>query len=329
LGNKAFEVNSQAQAFPAIVVGGSAGALEALLKMVPEFPADLPAAVFVATHTPPTSISALPHLLARAGTLFAAHAIDRAPIAPSRIIVAPPNHHLALQDSVMRVLDGPTENNHRPSIDVLFRSAASTFCSRACGVLLSGTLDDGVAGLVAIHAAGGAVFVQDPDDAQFADMPLNAIQTGVVDGVYPAKELVLAVRQWIANPVPGEITENAPQDERVAGAPSVFTCPDCGGTLWELDDEAVLRFRCRTGHAYSGHSMLAAHEHHLEGALWASMRALEERRDLLVRLIARARKNGDTVTGRRFERRFSEVETDLERVRLALEGLFGAQTNPA
>jgi two-component system, chemotaxis family, protein-glutamate methylesterase/glutaminase len=321
--------NQPTHAFPAIVVGGSAGALEALLKIVPEFPADLPASVFVAVHTPAASISALPHLLARAGTLFATHAIDGAPIAPSRIIVAPPNNHLALEDGVMRVLHGPTENKHRPSIDVLFRSAASTYYSRACGVLLSGTLDDGVAGLVAIHEAGGAVFVQDPDDAQFADMPLNAIQTGVVDGVYPAKELVLAVRQWISRPVSNGVVENEPRDEREAGVPSVFTCPDCGGTLWELDEDAVLRFRCRTGHAYSGHSMLSAHEQHLEGALWASVRALEERRDLLVRLMARSRRNGDMITSRRFEKRFGEVETDLERVRLALEGLFGAETSPA
>ncbi len=311
-------------------MGGSAGALEALLKIVAEFPADFPAAVFVVTHVPAERVSALPHLLARAGALFATHAIDGAPIAPAQIIVAPPNHHLVLQDGVMRVLHGPTENNHRPSIDVLFRSAASSFDSRACGVLLSGMLDDGSAGLVAIHRAGGATFVQDPDDAEFAAMPLNAIQTGAVDGVYTARHLVAAIRQWVAQPVSAErpVQRTAP-DERQAGTPSVFTCPDCGGTLWELDDAGMLRFRCRTGHAYSGESMLSAHERHLESALWASIRALEERRDLLARLRERSRGHGELASFHRFERRVREVENDLARVRQALEASFDAVTNPA
>jgi two-component system, chemotaxis family, protein-glutamate methylesterase/glutaminase len=316
-------------AFPAVVIGGSAGAVEALLRLVGDFPADFPAAVFVATHVPPTSVSALPHLLARAGALFATHAIDGAPIAPRRIVIAPPDHHLVLQDGVMRVLQGPTENNHRPSIDVLFRSAAVAFGARACGVLLSGTLDDGVAGLVAIREAGGGTFVQSPDDAQFADMPLNALQTGAVQGAFPAGELIQAVRAWMEAPADGPNHVALPVDERQAGVPSVFTCPDCGGTLWELDDEAVLRFRCRTGHAYSGQSMLSAHERHLESALWASLRALEERRDLLVRLIGRCKKSGDLATCRRLERQASEVEVNIGIVNSALRGVLDAATNPA
>jgi two-component system chemotaxis response regulator CheB len=328
-GNKAFEVDTRlSHDFPAVVIGGSAGALDALRKIVADLPAGFPGAVFVATHVPAASVSALPHLLARSGALFASHAIDGAPIAPGRIIVAPPDHHLLLQDGVMRAVSGPRENKHRPSIDVLFRSAAANFGSLTCGVLLSGTLDDGVAGLVAIHEAGGAAFAQDPDDAQFSDMPLNAIETGVLDGVYPAGELVTAIRQWIARPAAAR-GGAAPPDERVAGTPSVFTCPDCGGTLWELDRASVLRFRCRTGHAYSGHSMLSAHENKLEQALWASVRALEERRDLLGRLIARSRGNGDSATARRFERQRADVEADLERVQSALTSLLKAAGTPA
>jgi two-component system, chemotaxis family, protein-glutamate methylesterase/glutaminase len=318
-----------ANGFPAVVIGGSAGAVEALRRLVANFPADLPAAVFVTTHVPAASVSALPHLLSRSGALFATHAIDGAPIALGRIVVAPPDHHLVLHDSVMRVLQGPAENNHRPSIDVLFRSAAATFGASACAVLLSGTLDDGVAGLVNVHDAGGATFVQDPDDAQFPDMPLNAMQTGAVDGVYPADVLAGAIREWISRPALKAGAPTLPRDEREAGVPSVFTCPDCGGTLWELDENALLRFRCRTGHAYSAHSMLSAHEHHLESALWASCRALEERRDLLGRLIARSRRNGDLATCRRFERRSAEVESDLARIRSAIGSLLSASTNLA
>jgi two-component system, chemotaxis family, protein-glutamate methylesterase/glutaminase len=304
-----------------VAIGGSAGSLDPLRQIVGHLPADFPAAVFIASHVPPSSVSALPHVLARSGLLFASHAIDGAPIAPGRIIVAPPDHHLTVEDGVMRSLHGPMENNHRPSIDVLFRSIAANLHGRACGVLLSGTLDDGVAGLVAIHDAGGTALVQEPDDAQFPDMPLNAIQTGKVDGIHPASEMVVAICKSIAQPVAANGERALPRDERDAGVPSVFTCPDCGGTLWELDEESVLRFRCRTGHAYSGHSMLSAHETKLESALWASVRALEERRDLLTRLAQRSRRNGDRIMTRRFETQAAEVEADLMRVLAALNGL--------
>jgi two-component system chemotaxis response regulator CheB len=185
------------RAFPAIVVGGSAGALQALRRIAAELPADFPAAVFVVSHVPATSVSALPHLLTRSGALSATHAIDGAPIVPGRIVVAPPDHHLSLEEGLTRVARGPTENNHRPSIDVLFRSAAASFASSACGVLLSGALYDGVAGMVAIHEAGGATFVQDPDEAPFPDMPRHAIRTGAVNGIYPAAELVAAISGWM------------------------------------------------------------------------------------------------------------------------------------
>lgn len=310
------------------MIGGSAGALDPLRKLVAGIPADFPAAILVTIHVPSDSVSALPHVLARSGSLFATHAIDGAPLAPGRIIVAPPDHHLIAEDGLMRVIQGPKENNSRPSIDVLFRSVAAAFESAACAILLSGTLDDGAAGIVAIRRAGGTTLVQDPEEAQFTDMPCNAIATGCVDGVYPADRLFGAVRDWLDNPQRKHEFIDLPRDERVAGVPSVFTCPDCSGTLWELDDESVLRFRCRTGHAYSQHSMLAAHQSKLESALWASIRALEERRDLLRRLSQRSRENCQTASLRRFERQSGEVEADLERVHDALESLT-AKASPA
>ncbi|MBV8067993.1 MAG: chemotaxis protein CheB [Candidatus Eremiobacteraeota bacterium] len=316
------------RACPALVIGGSAGALDPLRRLVADIPQDFPAAVFVVSHVPAASVSALPHLLARCGALFATHAIDGAPIAPGRIIVAPPDHHVILQEGVMGVLQGPMENNHRPSIDVLFRSAAANCNSGACGVLLSGMRDDGVAGIVAIHDAGGVAFVQDPNEAQFADMPLNAIATGAVDGVYPAERLIDAIQGWLSNSTFQNDGVVAPQDEREAGIPSVFTCPDCGGTLWELDAGSALRFRCRTGHAYSGHQMLASHKPKLESALWASIRALEERRDLLRRLAKRTRQHGEGASTRQFERQAADIVADLERVHAALAN-FTALASPA
>jgi two-component system chemotaxis response regulator CheB len=213
---------------------------------------------------------------------------------------------------------------------VLFRSVATSFSNAACGVLLSGTLDDGVAGLVAIHEAGGEAIAQDPDDAQFPDMPRNAIRTGAVDSVYPSTDIVGGIKRWLARPRPVSAAEaTIARDEREVGLPSVFTCPDCGGTLWEVDDEAVLRFRCRTGHAYSQDTMLSAQERTLEMALWAGMRALEERYDLLRRISIRARQSGDSHTTRRIEHQLDDVRRNIERVNGAIAALLKESTNLA
>ena len=190
-----------------------------------------------------------------------------------------------------------------------------------CGI--AETLDDGVAGLVAIHESGGTALVQDPEEAQFPDLPRNAIRTGAVDGVYAASDIVAAILAWLKEPK-AEVHRQASisRDEREAGMPSVFTCPDCGGTLWEVDDEAVLRFRCRTGHAYSEGTMLSLQERNLESALWAALRALEERYDLLRRVAARSRRAGDAHTSLRFERQLDNARRDIERVNHAISGLF-------
>jgi two-component system, chemotaxis family, protein-glutamate methylesterase/glutaminase len=319
-------VDSSAIRIPVVVLGGSAGALEALQRIVADFPSDLPAAILIVLHVPGWSVSATPHVLARSGVLFASHAIDGAPIAPGRIVVAPPDHHLYLENGVMRVTRGPAENGLRPSIDVLFRSAASTFGAAACGVLLSGTLDDGVAGLVQISRAGGLALVQDPEDAHYAEMPNNALATREVDAVYPASEIVSAIQRWLREPhLNGMLRQSA--DERVAGAPSVFSCPDCGGTLWELDEEAILRFRCRTGHAFNPQTMLASQAANVETALWAALRALAERRSLLRKLGARARKAGHLHVAARLERQAEEAANDMLPIESALqrgEGTFTA-----
>ncbi len=281
----------------AVVIGGSAGALAPLRRLVADIPANFPAAVFVANHVPSASASALPHILSRSGPLFATHAIDGDPIEPGRIIVAPPGHHLTLDNGRMHVGQGPLENNHRPSIDVLFRSAATTFDDNVCGILLSGMLDDGVAGIVAIHDAGGATFAQDPQDAQFPDMPRSAIATGAIDGIYSAARLYGAIRRWLepANP--------AADDD--------LPCDEAEGAL-----------------LYAGPSLSASGKPNLEAALWASVRALEERRDLLRRLATRARKSGVSTSSQQFERRSAEVEADLGRLR-ALLASFTTVSSPA
>jgi two-component system chemotaxis response regulator CheB len=303
--------------FAIIVIGGSAGALPALTRVVAGFPSELPAAVFVVTHTPPDSVSSMPHILSRKGALFATHAIDGAPIAPGRIVVAPPNYHLVLERGVMRVVDWAKENGQRPSIDVLFRSAAAAFGNHVCGVLLSGTLDDGVAGLLSIRAADGVTIVQDPNDALFPDMPRNALDAGAAVMTAPAdgmgtiiQETVQKLLERSRKPSPGAVT-----DERHAGTPSRFTCPDCGGTLWESDEHGNLRFRCRTGHAYNVNAIASAQQDVLENSLWTALRVLEERIDFLGRLGQRARSRADERTVNRLAQEVQSLERDHTNLR--------------
>jgi two-component system chemotaxis response regulator CheB len=307
--------------FAIIVIGGSAGALTALQRLVGDLKPDIPAAIFVATHVPPDSVSAMPHILSRCGAFFATHAIDGAPIAPGRIIVAPPNFHLVIERGVMRVVDWAKENGQRPSIDVLFRSAALAYGDLVCGVLLSGTLDDGVAGMHAIRDAGGMTIVQDPADALFADMPRNAILSGAAEASVATEDLAPAIARSVTillengsgGPSPG-----AAHDERSSGHPSVFTCPDCGGTLWESDEHGNLRYRCRTGHAYNVNAIMSAQHTALEGSLWVAQRIIEERIDFFRRMARRAGERGDPKTAERYDRQAKEHEADHARVRQAL-----------
>ena len=310
--------------YAVIVIGGSAGAFEPLKRIISGLPNSLPAAVFVATHTSPGSISAVPHILARSGALFATHALDRAPISPGRIIVAPPDFHLALEDGVMRVSKGPKENGSRPSIDVLFRSAAEQYGPAVCGVLLSGTLDDGVAGLRAIRDNDGLAIIQDPEEALFGDMPYNALRAKAVDVVRASSEIADDIMSFAQRVVDLNVKHEGREspDPRVNGSPSVFTCPDCGGTLWESDNEGLLHFRCRTGHSYNSNSMLAVQRDSIEQSLWSAIRVLEERADLLRRIGKRARDRGDLRMADRLALQERQTRSDQSQLQKALADLL-------
>lgn len=255
-----------------IVVGASAGGVEALVSLARSLPPDLPAAVFVVLHLPANANSQLPEILGRAGPLPAVHRVDGAPIEPGRIYAAPPDHHLLVRHGEVGLSRGPRENRHRPAVDVLFRSAARAYGTRVVSVVLSGALDDGAAGSAAVKGRGGAAVAQDPGEALFPAMPRNAIQSVAIDHVVPVAEMGGLLGRLAHEPVsevmPGvsremeqeiQMAENdlaAMSGDDRPGIPSVFGCPDCGGVLWEIQDDQVLRFRCRVGHAYSSGSLL-------------------------------------------------------------------------
>jgi two-component system chemotaxis response regulator CheB len=317
-----------------IVVGASAGGVEALRRLAASFPGDIPAAVFVVLHIPPQSPSLLPEILTRAGPLPALHPDDGQRIEPGKIYVAPPDRHLLVKPGKVGVVRGPSENRHRPAIDALFRSAARSYGPRVIGVVLTGVLDDGTAGLVAVKIAGGIAVVQDPADAFASGMPRTALRYVEADYVLPIAEigplLVRLAREpvdGVAAPVPEEMIQEAKlaemdgetmESDDKPGDPSVFSCPDCGGTLWELQEGDLLRYRCRVGHSYSTDSMDSAQGDSLDRALWAALRALEERSALSRRMMFHARERNLEGLAIPHEKRLRQVEEDADLLRKVL-----------
>lgn len=246
----------------------------------------------------------------------ATHPNNQEAILPGRIYIAPPDYHLLVKDGYIHLTRGPRENSHRPAIDTLFRSAACSYGTRVIGVVLSGVVDDGTAGLMAVKSRGGVAVVQDPDEALFAGMPRSAIENVNVDYVLPVAEiapLLVDLAQQVApteNFIPREMAREVDaaeidpavmQPDNHPGIPSGFGCPDCGGALWELQNGDFLRFRCRTGHAFSPETLLAQQSEAIEEALWMALRALEERADLAVQLATRAEKNSRSLVAKRFK----------------------------
>jgi two-component system chemotaxis response regulator CheB len=303
-----------------IVIGASAGGVQALSTVIADLPPNLPAAVFIVLHIAPDGYSALPSILTRSGRLPASHPADGEVIRPGRIYVAPPDRHLTIRNSHVHLSRNASENGHRPAVDVLFRTAARWYGPRVAGVVLTGNLDDGTAGLAAIKKW----------DADYPSMPRNALANVEVDHVLPLARIGDLLERLLREPRPAEgglcdEVEEEPdpmgitEDPQSHGAePSNLTCPDCGGTLFEKPGERPLHFRCRTGHAYSPESLLSKQFHSLEGSLWAALRALEENASLSRRLEQRSRLRGNTFSTKRYEERAQEAERHAETLRKIL-----------
>ncbi|HLL82966.1 MAG TPA: chemotaxis protein CheB [Longimicrobium sp.] len=299
-----------------IVMGGSAGAVEGMTQIVAGLPAGLPAAVFVVVHFPPYSTSVLPRILTRAGALRAVHPADGDRIEHGTIYVAPPDHHLLLEEGRIRLTRGPRENGHRPAVDTLFRSAARAYGQRVAAVVITGNLDDGTAGLGAVRARGGAAVVQDPADALHPGMPTTALTVVGADHVLPLEGISAMLVELATTPlapweplVPNrmdkeagiaEMDFDAMQDDERPGIPAGYSCPECHGTLFEIQEAEVVRFRCRVGHGYGVESLLAHQGHAVESALWTAMMALKERAVLSRRMADRLRARGGDVSADRF-----------------------------
>lgn len=366
-----------------IVIGASAGGIEALQHLIADLPVDLPASIFVVTHFPPTGKSSLPAILNRKSALFADFGVEGERIEQGRIYIAPADHHMLLEKNHVRIQRGPRENHTRPAIDPLFRSAAGVYGRRVIGIVLSGMLNDGTAGLIDIKRQGGIALVQDPADALFADMPHSAIKHAQVDHILPvaglARLLVALIynnptdtdNAQVTNPnistnndatnnnVSANYKENRKEaeiDEIAAetvnikmpafksefnplksGAnksdgeptihptfdtdldhipdrqlknslldcdsmahlqgerdtmPSIYSCPDCGGVLWQMNEQGFLRFRCHVGHSHSAESPMAQQSEALETSMWYAIRTLVDKAKLSWQMAERAREHG-------------------------------------
>lgn len=293
---------------PLVVIGASAGGVESLRAVVRGFPPDLPAAVLVVLHTTPGGTSVLASILDRAGPLPATAPVDGEHLHPGHVYVAPPDHHLTVLDGRCSLSRGPQENGHRPAIDPLFRSAVRSHGSAVVGVVLSGMLDDGAAGLAAVARHAGATVVQDPDDALYAAMPKAALSLVPGALVAAAEKLGPLIAELVGqeparDPTPhdpllhqetaiAELNMTALNDPDRPGDPAGLGCPDCNGALFAVQEGALTRYRCRVGHAWSPDSLLERQNTAVESALWMALRTMEDKAALHRRLALSAQDRG-------------------------------------
>lgn len=316
------------------MIGASAGGIEALQTLLAPLPSDLPAAIFVVLHTSGRGGSMLPQIFGRATPLKTSHPEDGARIEHGHVYIAPPDFHMLVEGNHIRVLQGPRENLHRPAIDPLFRSAAVSSGHRVIAVVLTGMLDDGTSGLMVVKAHGGVPIVQDPQSAMFSAMPRNALEQVPDAQVLPLNAIPAELVRLVGEEIPGQPEPAArpgsleakevrllelemPQleNEDRPGRPSAFACPDCGGVLWELEENGFLRFRCRVGHAFTARNLSVEQYHAIETALWSALRALEESGALYKRMAERATKGSHAQSAERFQERADNSEQNARVLR--------------
>jgi two-component system, chemotaxis family, protein-glutamate methylesterase/glutaminase len=329
-----------------IVIGASAGGLEPLRDVVAQLPADLPAAVFVVMHLPANHKSYLPYILSQTGPLPALHPEDNARIESRFIYVAPPDHHLLIDDSSVAVKRGPKENGFRPSIDALFRSAAYTYGPGAIGVVLSGALHDGTSGLWSIKRLGGIAIVQEPDQARYPSMPRSALEYVDADYKVPSKEIGALLTQLAqTQPAQKERVEHGMEEDirRLAietqlaagvnlpektvlelGPSTQFTCPECKGSLVGIKEGGLFRFRCHTGHGFSTDALLDGLMETIDEQLWQTVRGFQEAAMLLEHIGGHIQENGGSARADVFLAKAQELNqksSQLQRIAIGYESL--------
>jgi len=314
-----------------IVIGTSAGGLEALDTLIGQLPTDIPASIFIVQHMAPQNTGgALLHRLAKHRGFQCALATDRQKFQKGRIYIAPSDYHMLLKSDHVLVTKGARENRYRPGIDPLFRSAATTHGPRAIGVLLTGMLDDGTAGLIALKKCGGVTVVQDPKDAAYPEMPQSALNNLVVDHCISLSEMggllntLAHERPGKSKPIPKDVRIESLIAERVLsdvervnglGDQAPYNCPNCGGILWEMTAPELLRYRCHTGHSFTASALLTSQTEKIEETIWVALRMFEERKNLLNNMAA---KESYASLKRSYTKQAKDTQIHIERIRAML-----------
>lgn len=320
-----------------VVIGASAGGLEPLKQLLAELPPTLQAAILIVMHL--SSSSLLAQVLGRRAVLPVEQAASGTPIKRGRVYVAAPGRHLLVHDGHLLVRRGPRENLARPAIDPLFRSAAASFGARVIGIILSGALNDGTAGLLAVKRCGGLAIVQDPQEAAVPDMPKHALRRVDVDHCVPMDRMPALLTRLVAEPA-GESPEiplgvrleaaiaaqelTGMESEDLLGRGSPFSCPECHGALWEIDDGELLRYRCHVGHAFTGEAMLAAQAREVERTLSILLRSHQERAELARRMAAKENAEQRLELAAQFEARAQEYRESADLIEQLLAKHFSA-----
>ena len=317
-----------------IVIGASAGGIEAVTQLVGKIPPDLPIALFVVIHISKRSVpEVIVNQLQKKTAYRCLIPADGDEINAGCLYLAPPDLHLLLKKGFVRLVKGPHENYWRPSIDVLFRSAAANYDSHVIGIILSGMLDDGTSGMSAISRSGGTSIVQEPSEAEFMDMPMSVINNVNVDYRVSITDMGYIIDDLLSKPrhddkpIPEDVKIEADITERMVSnidslgkiaERSNFSCPDCGGGLWKIKTEAAGRYRCYTGHVYTEKLLLEKQGEGIEESLWVSIRMIEERRNLLLNMAWRNKDN--PVAHDDYQQRADIMNTHIDR----LKDLLGA-----
>jgi two-component system chemotaxis response regulator CheB len=317
-----------------IVIGSSAGGIKAVDQLLGKLSPGLPLAIFVVIHMAKTSqAEILLRQFQRSTSYECLIAADGLPITAGKIYLAPADRHLFIKMGMVRLTNGPHENRWRPSIDVLFRSAAAAYDSKVIGIILSGLLDDGTSGMSAIKRSGGVCIVQEPDEAEFDDMPRSVLNSINVDYRALINDMGYIINEVISQPqkdllpIPDDVKIEAEITERMIssihemekiGNHSNFTCPDCGGGLWKIKNETPARFRCHTGHVYTENALIEKQNEALEESLWVSVRILEERRNLFLNIAAREQEQHTGDAGFGYRQRAEQLSVHIERLKKLL-----------
>lgn len=317
-----------------IVIGASAGGFRAINQLVANIPNTLPTAIFVVMHLGKQSVPEiiLQHL--ERNTKFTCKVPTHGdPIQKGYLYIAPRDCHMLVTKGTIHITKGPHENRWRPSIDVLFRSAAAAYDSRSIGIVLSGMMDDGTSGMSAIKRSGGVCIVQEPEEAEFPDMPKNVLNNVDVDYRVPVNDIGYILDDLFAKPqgpmheipedirIEAEITQNMSSninDMRKIADQSVFICPECGGGLWAVKNDKAHRYRCHTGHTYNEKLLVETQSEALEGSVWVCIRMLEERKLLLSSVASHEQEEGRSAEAEDNLRKVDDIQQHIDRLKALL-----------